>query len=143
MPGKVNPVMCEMLIQVCAQVLGNDTVVAFSASYGALELNTMQPVMAYNLLQAIELLASACRIFTRRCVAPMEADVERCETNVERSLAMCTALTPVIGYDRAAQVAKVAYETDRTVREVAREMSGLDPQKLEELLDPRRQTTPG
>jgi fumarate hydratase class II len=140
MPGKVNPVMCEMMIQVCAQVIGNDAVVTFSGTYGAFELNTMLPVTAYNLLQAIELLASASRVFARRCVAGLEADAEKCESNIEQSLAMCTALAPVIGYDNAAKIAKVAYETGRTVREVAVEISGLDKEKVDELLDPTSQT---
>src|SRR6266404_2623798 len=119
MPGKVNPVMCEMVIQVGAQVIGNDAVITFSGTYGAFELNTMLPVTAYNLLQAVELLASASRVFARRCVAGLEADAEKCESNIEKSLAMCTSLAPVIGYDKAAKIAKVAYETGRTVREVA------------------------
>jgi fumarate hydratase, class II len=140
MPGKVNPVMCEMLIQVCAQVIGNDAVVTFSGTFGAFELNTMLPVTAYNLLQSIELLASASRVFARRCVAGLEADAVRCESNIEQSLAMCTALVPVIGYDNAANIAKVAYEGGRTIREVAMEISGLDKKKIDELLDPRRQT---
>src|SRR6266850_4146447 len=140
MPGKVNPVMCEMMIQVCAQVIGNDAVVTFSGTYGAFELNTMLPVTAYNLLQSIELLASASRVFARRCVVGLEADAEKCESNIEQSLAMCTALAPVIGYDNAANIAKVAYESGRTVREVAMEISGLDKRRIDELLDPRRQT---
>ena len=140
MPGKVNPVMCEMMIQVCAQVIGNDAVVAFGGSYGAFELNTMLPVTAYNLLQAIELLAGASRVFARRCVVGLEADAKKCESNIEQSLAMCTALAPVIGYDNAAKIAKVAYESGRTVREVALEISGLDKEKIAELLDPRSQT---
>jgi fumarate hydratase class II len=140
MPGKVNPVMCEMMIQVCAQVIGNDAVVTFSGAYGAFELNTMLPVTAYNLLQSIELLASGSRVFARRCVAGLEANVEKCEGNIEQSLAMCTALAPVIGYDNAGKIAKVAHESGRTVREVAMEISGLDKQKIDELLDPRSQT---
>jgi fumarate hydratase class II len=143
MPGKVNPVMCEMLIQVGAQVVGNDAVITFGATCGALELNTMLPVIAYNLLQAIELLASGCRVFARRALSGLEADIEKCESNVERSLAMCTALAPVIGYEKAVQIAKAASESGRTVREVALQMSGLDKAKLDELLDPRRQTEPG
>jgi fumarate hydratase class II len=143
MPGKVNPVMCEMLIQVCAQVLGNDAVVAFSGTYGAFELNTMLPVTAYNLLQDTELLSKGCRVFAQRCIDGLEAQVDRCEAEVENSLAMCTALAPVLGYDRAAQIAKKAYESGRTVREVALEVSGLEPSKLEELLDPRRQAGQG
>ena len=140
MPGKVNPVMCEMLIQVGAQVLGNDTTVSFSATWGAFELNTMLPVVAYNLLQAIDLLANASRVFSRRCILGLKADEERCEGNIEKSLAMVTSLAPVIGYDKAAEIAKVAYETGKTVREVAQELSGLESDKLDELLDARSQT---
>src|SRR6185436_11799207 len=138
MPGKVNPVMCEMVIQVGAQVLGNDAVVTFAGTFGNLELNTMMPVMAYNLLQAIELLANASRVFARRCVAGLQADVARCESNVEQSLAMVTALAPLLGYEKAAQLAKVAHETNRTIREVAREMTTLDAKTLDALLDPRK-----
>jgi fumarate hydratase class II len=142
MPGKVNPVMCEMVIQVGAQVLGNDAVATFSGSYGAFELNTMLPVTAYNLLQSIALLASASQVFSRRCVAGLEADQQRCESNLEQSLAMCTALAPAIGYDQAARIAKVAYETGRTVRDVAFELSGLERAKINELLDARRMVGP-
>jgi len=140
MPGKVNPVMCEMVIQVGAQVVGNDATITFSATCGAFELNTMLPVVAYNLLQSIELLANASGIFARRCIIGLAANVEKCESNVEKSLAMGTALAPVIGYDQAAKIAKVAYESGRTVREVAIELSGLDRAKLEQLLDPKKQT---
>jgi fumarate hydratase class II len=143
MPGKVNPVMCEMVIQVGAQVIGNDAVVTFSATYGAFELNTMLPVAAYNLLQAIDLLTSASRVFARRCISGLEADVQKCEGNIEQSLAMCTSLAPVIGYDKAAKVAKTAYETGRSVREVAIETSGLSKEKIAEVLDARSQTEPG
>ena len=140
MPGKVNPVMCEMVIQVGAQVLGNDAAVTFGGTYGVFELNTMLPVTAYNLLQAIELLTSASRVFARRCVAGLEADQAKCEGYIEESLAMCTALAPVIGYDQAAKIAKVAYQTGRTVREVAIETSGLEKAQIQKLLDPRTQT---
>lgn len=143
MPGKVNPVMCEMMIQAGAQVIGNDSVVTFAGTFGNFELNTMLPVAAYNLLQAMELLTGASRVFARRCVAGLEADAEKCESNIERSLAMCTALAPEIGYDKAAKIAKVAYETGRTVREVALEISGLEKRKLDKLLDAKRQTEAG
>jgi fumarate hydratase class II len=143
MPGKVNPVMCEMMIQVGAQVIGNDAAVTFAGTFGNFELNTMLPVAAYNLLQAIELLGHASRVFARRCVAGLEADAARCEANIEQSLAMCTALAPEIGYDKAAKIAKVAYESGRTVREVAGEISGLDKRRVDELLDPKRQTEAG
>jgi fumarate hydratase, class II len=140
MPGKVNPVMCEMVIQVGAQVIGNDAAISFAGTFGNFELNTMLPVTAYNLLQAIELLSHASRVFAHRCIAGLEADVAKCEGNIEQSLAMCTALAPEIGYDQAAKIAKVTYESGRTVREVALAISGLDKRKLDELLDARGQT---
>ncbi len=143
MPGKVNPVMCEMVIQVGAQVIGNDAAVTFAGTFGNFELNTMLPVTAHNLLQSIELLTNASRVFTRRCIVDLEADVEKCEGNIEQSLAMCTALVPEIGYDKAAKIAKVAYDTRRTVREVALEISGFDKKRLNQLLDARTQTEPG
>jgi fumarate hydratase, class II len=139
MPGKVNPVMCEMVIQVGAQVIGNDAAIAFSGTYGAFELNTMLPVTAYNLLQEIELLGAAARVFAKGCIAGLEADADRCESNIERSLAMCTALAPTIGYDKAAKIARLAYDSGRTVRKVAEEVSGLDKRQIQELLDPRKQ----
>jgi fumarate hydratase class II len=143
MPGKVNPVLCEMVIQVGAQVFGNETVVALAGATGNFELNAMMPVLAYNLLQAIELLASASSVFARNCVSGLEADALRCQSNVERSLAMGTALVPAIGYDKAVRIVKSAAETGRTVREVALELSGLDKATLDQLLDPARQTGDG
>lgn len=143
MPAKVNPVMAEMLMQVCAQVIGNDATITFSASHGNFELNVMMPVIAHNLLDSISLLANGARVFSRRCVVGIEADRERCEASIERSLAMCTALAPLIGYDRAAEIARKAFATGRTVREVAREISGLDEATLERALDPETQTAPG
>ena len=140
MPGKVNPVMCEMLLQVCTQVLGNDAAITFGGSFGNFELNVMMPVMAHNLLQSIELLAKGSEVFARRCITGLEADREKCKANLELSLSNCTILAPVIGYDTAAKIAKVAYETNKTIREVAQEISGLDKAKLDELLDPAKQT---
>ena len=142
MPGKVNPVICEMVIQVAAQVIGNDTTITVGGLFGFFELNTMLPVIAYNLLQSTQLLSSAARIFTDKCIEGLEADAAQCEANVEKSLAMCTALAPMIGYDKAAQIAKQAYHTGRTVREIANETSGLDPVTLKRLLDPANQTHP-
>jgi fumarate hydratase, class II len=135
--------MCEMVIQVGAQVIGNDAAVTFAGTFGNFELNTMLPVAAHNLLQAIDLLTSASRVFSRRCVSGLEADAQKCESNIEKSLAMCTSLAPEIGYDKAAKIAKVAYESGKTVREVALEISGLDKKKIDELLEPRSQTEPG
>jgi fumarate hydratase, class II len=142
MPGKVNPVMSEMLIQVCGQVIGNDAAITFGGAFGNFELNVMMPLIAHNLLQSIELLTRGVLVFARRCVTGIEANVEKCQADIERSLAMCTPLATEIGYDKAAKIAKVAYETNRTVREVAREMSGLSEQQLNFLLDPARLTGP-
>ena len=142
MPGKVNPVMCEMMLQVCAQVLGNDAAITFSGSFGNFELNVMLPVIAHNLLESIELLTTASQVFARRCVTVLEAEREKCKQNLELSLANCTVLAPVIGYDKAAKIAKIAFETNRTVRAVAEEISGLDQAKLNQLLDPASQTFP-
>ena len=143
MPAKVNPVMAEMLMQVCAQVIGNDATITFSASHGNFELNVMMPVIARNLLESVSLLTNGARVFARRCVAGLEADAEHCEASIERSLAMCTSLAPLIGYDRAAEIAKKAYASGRTVREVAREISGLDEETLKRALNPEKQTAPG
>jgi fumarate hydratase class II len=143
LPGKVNPVMCEMVIKVGIQVIGNDVAVAAAGTFGEFQLNTMITVAAYNLFQTIDLLSTACRSFARHCVLGIEADRERCASTLERSLALCAALAPVIGHDKATHIARVAQEQGRTVREVALEISGLDKARLEELLDPRRQTTAG
>jgi fumarate hydratase class II len=143
MPGKVNPVICEMVIQVGAQVVGNDATITCGGMSGNFELNTMLPVIAYNLLQEIGLLASASRVFARRCVVGLQADVERCRATLEQSPALCTALAASIGYDQAARIARVARETGRSVREVAMESSGLDKAEIEELLDSARLTEPG
>jgi fumarate hydratase, class II len=142
MPGKLNPVICEMVLQVAAQVIGNDATITFSGASGNFELNTMMPVIAHNLLQSIELLTNASSVFSLRCVAGLKVDGQRCESNVERSLAMCTALAPEIGYDKAARIAKVAYETGRNIREIAFELSGLGRAELDQLLDPKRQSKP-
>ena len=143
MPGKVNPVMAESLMQVCAQVVGNDATITLSGMTGNFELNVMMPVMAHNLLQSIDLLASATEQFNERCLQGLEADRERCEGLIEESLAMCTALAPVIGYDQAAAIAKQAHATGRTVREVALAEKVLPEEELKRLLDPRPMTEAG
>jgi len=143
MPGKVNPVMCEMVMQVGAQVVGNDALVAWSAAMGSnFELNVMMPVMANALLQSIHLLARAADVFATRCAAGIEANRARCEQLVEQSLAMCTSLAPVVGYDRAAEIAKESFRSGRTVRQVARDMNILPDVELDRLLDARRMTEP-
>ena len=143
MPGKVNPVMAESLMQVCAQVIGNDAAVSLCGLSGNFELNVMMPVMSHNLLQSIELLGRAVTLFTERCVEGLEADRKRCEALIERSLAMVTALAPVIGYDRAAEMAKRAHEQGKTIREVVLAAGDLDDNQLARLLDPRPMTEPG
>jgi fumarate hydratase class II len=144
MPGKVNPVMSEMMLQVAAQVIGNDATIAFAASGlgSSFELNVMMPIMAYNLLQSIELLSRAATVFAERCAAGLEANRQRCESLVEQSLAMCTSLAPRIGYDQAAQIAKESMKTGKTVRQVAAEKKVLSEEDLNKVLDPRRMTQP-
>jgi fumarate hydratase class II len=139
MPGKVNPVIAESLLMVCAQVVGHDAAIAWCAAAGNFELNVMMPLMAYDLLDSIALLASASRNFAVKLVDPLEADAGRAGGFIEQSLAMVTALAPAIGYEAAAALAKEAYRTGRTVREVAREKSGLSGDELDKLLDPRTQ----
>jgi len=134
MPGKVNPVIPESLLMICAQVIGHDAALTWGCAAGNFELNVMMPVIAYDLLDSIELLSLGIRNFTLRCVNGIEANREKTGALVEQSLAMATALTPEIGYDRAAAIAKEAYETGRTVREVAIEKSGLSAEKISDLL---------
>src|SRR5687767_7807247 len=144
MPGKVNPVMSEMMLMVAAQVIGNDATVSFAGlGLGStFELNVMMPVMAYNVLQSIELLARAARVFADRCAAGIEANQERCEALVEQSLAMCTSLAPKIGYDKAAEIAKESFKTNKTVRQIAREKRVLPEDELNKTLDAKRMTRP-
>ncbi len=142
MPGKVNPVIAESVLMACAQVIGHDAAIAWCCAAGAFELNAMMPLMAYDLLDSISLLANVTRNFDGKCVQGLEADRERTESFVEQSLAMATALVPEIGYEKAADIAKEAYANGRTVRDVAREKSGLTEERLRELLDPQRQAGP-
>ncbi len=139
MPGKVNPVIAESLLMVCAQVIGYDAAIAWCGAAGNFELNVMMPVMAWDIIESITQLAAASRNFGRHLLVGLEADRERALSFVEQSLAMGTALAPEIGYDAAASLVKNAYSTGRTVREVAVEQSGLPAEKLRELLDPETQ----
>jgi fumarate hydratase class II len=143
MPGKVNPVIPEMVLMVAAQVIGNDATIALGGLSGNFELNVMMPVIAYNLLQSIEILGSAARLLAERCVEGVSANRERCEELVEKSLALVTSLAPKIGYDRAAEIAKESWRTGRTVRELAREKGVLPEDELARALDARRQTEGG
>ncbi|MEE8582219.1 MAG: class II fumarate hydratase [Myxococcota bacterium] len=140
MPGKVNPVICEAVTQVAAQVVGNDAAVCVGGLQGHLELNVFIPVMARNLLESIRLLAQVSDVFVDKCVSGIEAQRERAASLVELSMAMVTVLAPVIGYDLAAEIAKEARRSGRSVREICRERAVLPEEQLEALLDPRTQT---
>jgi len=137
MPGKVNPVMSEMLLQACMRVIGNDAAVTAGGASGLFELNVSIPMMADALLESITLLANGCRTFTEKCVKGLEADRERAEELIEKSLMLGTALVPAVGYDKAAAIAKQAHKERKTVREVASEL-GIE--NLDELLDVRSMT---
>ncbi|MFZ2446653.1 MAG: class II fumarate hydratase [Syntrophobacteraceae bacterium] len=133
MPGKVNPVIPEMVIQVAAQVVGNDATITICGQGGYLELNTMLPVIALNLLESIEILASAASLLAKKCVSGIVANRDKCESYIEQSLALSTSLVPFIGYDRASEIAKEAFATGKTVREIARETGILPEDKLDEI----------
>ncbi len=142
MPGKVNPVIAESVCMACAQVMGNHTTITIAGQSGNFEINVMMPVTAYNLLQSIGLLASVARNFTEQCIKGLQATSKGPEM-VERGLAICTSLAPIIGYDAAADISKLAYKTGRTVREVAREKTELSEEELDRILDPASMTRPG
>jgi fumarate hydratase class II len=138
MPGKVNPVMSESLIQVCARVVGNDACITLGGRGGYFELNTMMPLMAASLLESIELLGRALKLFSERCLAGLQVNRQRCEDLLEQSLALVTSLVPAIGYDRAAELAKQAHTEGKTIRELLLAEQVLPAEELERLLDPRQ-----
>lgn len=143
MPGKVNPVICESVIQVSCHIVGFDGAIAAGAMGGVggiLELNVCMPMIATNLLEEIQLLANAAVIFNEKCVSGLEADTKRCEELIEHSLAMVTVLVPQLGYDKAAEIAKQAYATGKTIREICTEQNVMPAAELDALLDPRKQT---
>ena len=135
MPGKVNPVIPEAVLQVAAQVIGNDAAITICGQSGNFELNVMMPLMAYNLLQSIEFLSSASKAFADKCIKGITANREKCESNIEKSLSMATALVPETGYDKAAEIAKQAYKEGKTVRETAKDKKILSSKKVDNLLD--------
>ncbi len=143
MPAKVNPVVCESVMMACAHIMGNDTTIAVCGQHGNFELNVMMPALAYSLLEAIELLASAANNFNKNCVSGITANEERCRELAEKSLATVTSLAPKIGYDKAAELAKRAMKEDKTVRAVAQEMKLLPEAELARLLDLMAMTKPG
>jgi fumarate hydratase class II len=135
MPGKVNPVIPEAILQVAAQVMGNDTTIMLGGQAGNFELNVMLPVIAYNLLQSITLLASVSNVFAEKCISGITANRDACAAYIEKSLALVTGLVPKIGYDKAAAMAKKAYKSGKTIREVAMEEAILPAEELNNLLD--------
>ncbi len=139
MPGKVNPVIAESAMMVAAQVIGNDATIALAGQGGNFELNTMLPLIAYNLLQSTDILGSAAANLADQTVAGLEA-TERGPELVEKGLMLATALAPEVGYDKAAQIAKEAFKTDQTIREVAREQTDLSEEELDEVLDAKKMT---
>jgi fumarate hydratase class II len=143
MPGKVNPVMCESMMQVAARVMGNDQTVAIcGAAGGQFQLNIMMPVMGHATLESIRLTAAATRALVDFCIAGMEANAEAAEAAVEKSLSMVTSLNPLIGYERAAALAKEAFKTGKTIRELCIEQNVLPETTLREALDPWKMTEP-
>jgi fumarate hydratase class II len=143
MPGKVNPVMSEMVMQVAAQVVGNDGTVTWSGANGNFELNVMMPVMAHNLLESIELLARAGEVFAARCVDGIEVNDDRPRQLLERNAIIVTALNPHIGYDNGARIAKEALATGRSVRELVLEAGLMTEDELNAALDLKRMTEGG
>jgi fumarate hydratase class II len=143
MPGKVNPVMCEMLMMAAAQVAGNDTAITLANTHGNFELNVMLPVIGHNLLQSVTLLGNACRLFADKAVAGFTVNQDRIASPLDRNPILVTALNSVIGYDKAAEIAKKAYKEGRPVRDVAAEMTTLSKEELDRLLDPRKLTEGG
>ncbi len=145
MPGKVNPVICESMVMVCCQVIGNDTAITMGGLGGVgslLDLNVAMPMMAANVLDSIHLLARACHMFQTRLLEDLEPDRERCQSLIEGSLAMCTSLAPVIGYDKASALAKKAFKEGKTVRQVALEDAVVPADELDRLLNPEAMTRP-
>lgn len=143
MPGKVNPVLCEAMMQACAHVIGNDqTITTCGAVGGQFQLNIMMPVMADTIIESINLLAGALEIFTEKCLRGLEANLERCRDAVEQSLSFVTGLNTLIGYEQAVQLAKEAFATGKTIRQLILERNLLTPEQLDTGLDPWKMTRP-
>lgn len=142
MPGKVNPTQCEALSMVCVQVMGNDVTINIAGASGNFELNVYKPVLIYNLLQSIRLIADSCDSFTDHCVLNIEANKENINTNLNNSLMLITALNPHIGYDNAAKVAKKAYEENITLKESAVALGLLSADEFEKLVKPQDMIKP-
>jgi fumarate hydratase class II len=139
MPGKINPTQVEALIQVCLQVIGNDTTVSLAEAFGStLDLNVAKPLMIVNLLQSVELLAAGIRSFVESCLRGLEANVEQISLQLERNLMVVTRLVPILGYDKASEIARVAAKTGKTIKQVVLEMNLKVKGDLDDLLDPTK-----
>jgi len=142
MPGKVNPTQSEAMTMVCAQVFGNDVTVNFAGASGNFELNVFMPVIAFNVLQSIKLIADACESFADNCVVGIEANEINIKKHLENSLMLVTSLNPVIGYDNAAKVAKKAHKENKTLKEAAMELGLLTSEKFDEVVRPEKMIGP-
>jgi len=142
MPGKVNPVICESMIQVSSQVIANDLAVTLGAQGGAFELNVMLPLIAHNLLQSINILSNSINIFNDKLLKGLKVNKNQCESYIEKSLSMCTILVPVIGYDKTAKLAYEAYENNKNIRELLLEKNILSNKEVDKILNPLKMTKP-
>ena len=142
MPGKVNPTQSEALTMVCTQIMGNHTTISIAGSNGHFELNVFKPVMIYNLLQSIRLLADGCRSFSENCVVGIEANTDRIQKLLNDSLMLVTALNPVIGYDNAAKIAKTAHKENKTLKQVAIDMKLLSAEDFDKAVKPEKMLGP-
>ena len=136
MPGKVNPVICESLIQISAQVIGYDTAITLGGLGGVFELNLMLPLIAHNILESINILSNGTKMFRLKLIEDLQANEEKCKNYIENSLAMCTSLAPIVGYDKAAEISKKAYKMGKTIREICLEDKILEISELDKILDP-------
>jgi aspartate ammonia-lyase len=142
MPGKVNPVMAEMLNMVCFHVIGNDTTIVIAAQAGQLELNVMMPVIAFNLLQSFTILINAIRVFTEKCVAGITANTEVCNRYADSTLALATVLNPYIGYLNAAEIVKESLKTGKSIKQIVKERRLLNDVDFAAVFDPANLTEP-
>ena len=143
MPGKVNPVMCEVVNQIAFQVIGNDHTICLASEAGQLELNVMEPVLVYNLLQSLEIMKQGFTVFRLHCIDGIQANVDRCREYVERSVGMITALNPHLGYEVVSRIAREAIQTGKPVRELCLLYNVLTEEELNIILDPYQMTEPG
>jgi fumarate hydratase class II len=142
MPGKVNPTQCEAMTMLCTQVMGNDTTITVAGASGNFELNVYRPVIAYNILQSIRLLSDGCRSFTKNAVKGIEPNQKRIDHNLYNSLMLVTALNPHIGYDKASEVAKKAYQDQSTLREAITELGYMSGEEFDRLVQPDKMIQP-